>query len=643
MPKGGSSRIPSIFTQIPTKCLHASEKRLYYFELLKNTLLRVYKLNKFLLAFSFIALCSSSVSATLSFTKGCSSLTPAIQGSPVNVDFDAVSNSNNSISFYIAGVDPVPVGTYSIDSNTGLLTFNTSDADGGHTYTFTICVTDGVDTVCCEAHIEMLPVELFEVEIEKTHNTAQGGHELVCVNLINGAEQMWGFDFLIKYDASAISFQIALEGEDLYADGCGWEYFNYRYGANGNCSNICPPGLLRVVGIAETNNGARHPLCYLPPSLPAEMFCLDFLVTADQTLECQYVPIRFYWYDCGDNAISFNPPGDPTGFVQDLAISRRVTDFDLIGDISNPDVGYPTYQGAQNADCFPPDADPEKPAPIRFIDFLNGGIDIVCIDSIDDRGDINLNNVANEVADAVLFTNYFVYGIGVFTINVQGQIAATDINADGLTLSVADLVYLIRIVLGDVLPFSKVAPIEAELTVNFEGVLNVDIEVGAAALQLYGDVEPILLAENMDMEYAFDAANNVTRVLVYNGTDKGESFTGDFINTSGSDVVSIEMATYEGARVIAKEVELPTEFALNQNYPNPFNPSTNISFALPAASDYKLTIYNVTGQKVADFSGNAEAGIVNVEWNAVDEASGVYFYKLVTGDYAKTKKMILIK
>ncbi|MCH7947503.1 MAG: T9SS type A sorting domain-containing protein [candidate division Zixibacteria bacterium] len=360
-------------------------------------------------------------------------------------------------------------------------------------------------------------------------------------------------------------------------------------------------------------------------------------------MECQYVPIRFYWYDCGDNAISFNPPGDPTGFVQDLAISRRVTDFDLIGDISNPDVGYPTYQGAQNADCFPPDADPEKPAPIRFIDFLNGGIDIVCIDSIDDRGDINLNNVANEVADAVLFTNYFVYGIGVFTINVQGQIAATDINADGLTLSVADLVYLIRIVLGDVLPFSKVAPIEAELTVNFEGVLNVDIEVGAAALQLYGDVEPILLAENMDMEYAFDAANNVTRVLVYNGTDKGESFTGDFINTSGSDVVSIEMATYEGARVIAKEVELPTEFALNQNYPNPFNPSTNISFALPAASDYKLTIYNVTGQKVADFSGNAEAGIVNVEWNAVDEASGVYFYKLVTGDYAKTKKMILIK
>ena len=60
-----------------------------------------------------------------------------------------------------------------------------------------------------------------------------------------------------------------------------------------------------------------------------------------------------------------------------------------------------------------------------------GGIDIVCADSIDDRGDINLNGVANEVADAVLLGNYFVYGLSVFTINIEGQIAASDVNADG--------------------------------------------------------------------------------------------------------------------------------------------------------------------------------------------------------------------
>ncbi|MCH8028139.1 MAG: hypothetical protein IID63_08465, partial [candidate division Zixibacteria bacterium] len=378
-----------------------------------------------------------------SFTDGCNVTIPIGKGNPLNFDFDAVSNDCDPISYSISGVGPTePVGSYSINASTGLVTFNTDDADGDKQFVFTVCVTDGNATVCCETTIDVLVTEPYEVAIEKTHRTAQGGHELVCVTLDKGSEQMWGFDFLIAYDASALSFQIALEGADLYANGCGWEYFNYRYGASGNCGNACPSGQLRVVGIAETNNGATHPACYKPDQLPAEMFCLDFLVTADQTFECQYVPIRFYWYDCGDNTISFNPSEDITGFEQRLAISRAVIDFDLVGDVSNPNVGYPTAQGAQDADCFPADADPEKPAPVRFIDFINGGIDIVCVDDIDDRGDINLNNVANEVADAVLFTNYFIYGIGVFTINIQGQIAATDVNADGLTLSVADLVYL---------------------------------------------------------------------------------------------------------------------------------------------------------------------------------------------------------
>ncbi|MEE8403932.1 MAG: T9SS type A sorting domain-containing protein [candidate division Zixibacteria bacterium] len=575
------------------------------------------------------------------------------KGNTYTIDFGPADQADGeAVHWFVGGVDPTPAGggaAFGFDNSrsSSLFFFITQEADGGNLYTFSICLTDDIDTLCFDYHIEVLIVEPYEVVIEETNNTVQGGHELVCVTLEKGSEQLWGFDFLIAYDASVLSFQTALEGADLYA-GCGWEYFNYRFGANGNCGNACPSGQLRVVGIAETSNGAAHPSCYLPASFPAEMFCLDFLVTPDQTFECQYVPIRFYWYDCGDNTISFNPSEDPTGFEQNLAISRRVLDSDLIGDISNPDVGYPTAQGAQDVDCFPEDADPSYPTPVRFIDFLNGGIKIVCVDANNSRGDINLNTVANEVADAVLFTNYFIYGIGVFNINTAAQIAATDVNADGLTLSVADLVYLIRIVLGDAQAFPKPVPVEA-IYVNVKGILEVDIEVGAAALQLQGDVEPTLLADNMDMEYAFDKANNVTRVLVYsdpNG-EVGRSFIGEFINTYGSAVVSIEMATYDGTPIIAKEVELPTVFALNQNYPNPFNPSTSISFALPTASDYTLTIYNVTGQKVYEVSKSADAGFVTELWDASSQASGVYFYRVVAdskdGQFKETKKMVLLK
>ena len=88
---------------------------------------------------------------------------------------------------------------------------------------------------------------------------------------------------------------------------------------------------------------------------------------------------------------------------------------------------------------------------------------------------------------------------------------------------------------------------------------------------------------------------------------------------------------------------LPTEFALMQNYPNPFNPSTKISFDMPKAGDYKITVYNVTGQKVTELVGNAAAGRKTIELNMESNASGVYFYKLETEGFTATKKAVLLK
>ncbi len=58
----------------------------------------------------------------------------------------------------------------------------------------------------------------------------------------------------------------------------------------------------------------------------------------------------------------------------------------------------------------------QKTHPDTVVDFYDGGIDIVCADSIDARGDINLNGIANEIADAVMYTKYFLYGISAFPI-----------------------------------------------------------------------------------------------------------------------------------------------------------------------------------------------------------------------------------
>jgi len=552
-----------------------------------------------------------------------------IDGGPAPLEYSLVSfNGPGTVN-----VDPIS-GEWSwqtLEENPyiGIFELCIKASDGAAVCT--PCSPSNADTCCLE--ITVIPT--FEVTIEKTHRTPFGQTEDVRIYLDNSTDPgngMGGYDLLIEYDASVLTFTSADPGQ-LITD-CGWEYFTYRYGAAGNCGgNACPTGKVRIVAIAETNNGANHPLCFgETPGANSDLAILHFLVSNNYTYECQYVPIRFVWYDCGDNAIS-SVTGDT------LFISRHVYDFDNPTPIEDLDAAFPSYFGA-NASCDTLLGD-DKPDPLRCADFWNGGIDIVCIDSIDDRGDINLNGLSNEIADAVLFSNYFVYGISVFTINAAGQMAATDVNADGTVLSVADLVYLIRIVVGDALPIPKLTPLAVKYTHNNQGVMSVkdNIEIGAAFVVVSGETTPVLLAENMEMQYAYDGAN--TRVLVWSRL--GSSFTGDFLNVSGQ-VISLDMATFEG-QPVALEV-LPTEYALNQNYPNPFNPKTRISFALPTKSDYTLTIYNVNGQEVASFSGSAEAGVHEIDWEAGNiVASGVYLYRLVAdnGHFVANKKMVLLK
>ncbi|MDP1676111.1 MAG: T9SS type A sorting domain-containing protein [Bacteroidota bacterium] len=95
---------------------------------------------------------------------------------------------------------------------------------------------------------------------------------------------------------------------------------------------------------------------------------------------------------------------------------------------------------------------------------------------------------------------------------------------------------------------------------------------------------------------------------------------------------------------VAGAVVIPTEFALQQNFPNPFNPSTTIKFALPIQSNVRLTVFNVIGQEVATLvNENMAAGNQSITFNASHLSSGVYFYRLVAGQFTSIKKMMLVK
>ena len=89
---------------------------------------------------------------------------------------------------------------------------------------------------------------------------------------------------------------------------------------------------------------------------------------------------------------------------------------------------------------------------------------------------------------------------------------------------------------------------------------------------------------------------------------------------------------------------VPRGYTLSQNVPNPFNPITTIAYDLPQASDVALTIYSVTGQKVARLvSAHQEAGHYTVMWDGSGFASGIYLYRLEAGRFAQTRKALLLR
>lgn len=89
---------------------------------------------------------------------------------------------------------------------------------------------------------------------------------------------------------------------------------------------------------------------------------------------------------------------------------------------------------------------------------------------------------------------------------------------------------------------------------------------------------------------------------------------------------------------------VPTSFSLKQNYPNPFNPSTNIEYSIPVKGFVKLRIFDVLGRSIATLVNTTqEAGVYHKTWDGKAAASGVYFYKLESGSFSKTERMLLLK
>jgi len=489
-------------------------------------------------------------------------------------------------------------------------------------------------------------------------------------------KELGGFDLLFTYDPTIVTFTgLDLDGSVLTT--AGWEYMTYRI------EGMNPP-LIRVVAIADMNNSNQHPSDFCIDGLLAN---ICFRTTYDLDLGCMAGPIRFFWHDCGDNTASSrdgntlyvvtDPEGGTPWFGGDPTAIPPILGGGIIDNSESIFAQLFTGDGGIGGlRCLDPDPDPDKPTPEECLYFVNGKIKITCPGDLDDRGDINLNSIAYEIADAVLYSNYFILGPTVFTVNVAGQTAASDVNADGTPLTVADLVYLIRVITGDAEPIPdellgggpKVAAAVGHIMVtSAQQGANVSVSVSSehdmgAGLFVYtydgmdiADVQAVGRASNMNVKY--EAADGELRILMYNIEDRAKvsAGTGEILNIATHGIGTVELVRVEAATFMGGTLDatveakvLPTAYALHQNYPNPFNPSTSLAIDFPNASEYTLTIYNIAGQVVKTFAGQAEAGTYTITWDGRDNrnsqvASGVYFYSVEAGGFADVRKMVLMK
>ncbi len=123
-------------------------------------------------------------------------------------------------------------------------------------------------------------------------------------------------------------------------------------------------------------------------------------------------------------------------------------------------------------------------------------------------------------------------------------------------------------------------------------------------------------------------------IIVASGLGSGQA---------GTELIVDDLAFGTGSASVSPK-ELPGSFSLHQNYPNPFNPSTTIAYALSASGFVTLNVYDVLGRKVASpVNGMEGRGNHSVMWDARNQPSGVYYYRLTTGNFSETRKLVLTK
>lgn len=476
----------------------------------------------------------------------------------------------------------------------------------------------------------------------------------VPVYLDSAGSMVSGFDLLIAYDPINLRLKEVVPGPQLFdTTQCAWEHFSYRQDSACYSDSLHPLGLVRISAIADTRDGGSHPRCAVPSSLPATVATLRFVVSNNRNLECWFFPLDFVWFSCLDNSVSEKSP-------HRMLISRRA--LDTAGMDITVSSGLPSYTGAPDS-CLERNQDGDIVS--RLVTFQGGGVPAICRIT-DSRGDINLNGLAFEMADYIMYRNYFLEGLTAFGIHPAGSMAASDVNSDGITMTISDLMQLYRIVIGlDAPPRPPVKHSPNETHIGYDHitgriVVSTPDTLGAVRLVFNGTPPDTVIGpaeilgwKASDGQIKVSMAPTATSGLYPMAGGVVLQIQPPPLSLQTAEVSTIDAGTVNAVidaltSIGGQEIAMPFSFTLHQNYPNPFNLSTTLSFDLPAPGRVRMEILNALGQIVHVVEGTYPAGQNRLVWDGSGDdgravSSGIYYARLTVGQSSAVKKMVLLK
>ena len=210
---------------------------------------------------------------------------------------------------------------------------------------------------------------------------------------------------------------------------------------------------------------------------------------------------------------------------------------------------------------------------------------------------------------------------------------------------------------------------KVKLYITEEGIeFHLNSEVGIRGAQLeFGRVDGNATGMQIDSKLGggfYLQTNDLLRALLYDVLGQavipaGENYVANlpFDNENPQNITLDKIILVNTSRQkigsifveIVYSPSIPLEYALFQNYPNPFNPTTTVEFQVPKTADVTLKIYNTLGQEVRTlFSGQLDGGKYNAQWDGLNNSgvqmsSGTYIYRMISGEFVQSKKMILLK